>query len=71
MGTRGRLTFIFNGKVIHTWNRFDSYPSGLGVAIVLSIIDLIQNQYLSLEVIRDMFENLRVLLYSFCYVVFL
>ncbi|WRT70457.1 uncharacterized protein IL334_007455 [Kwoniella shivajii] len=44
MGTRGLIGFIIAGKRRGCYNQFDSYPSGLGVAIVRFILGLNQEQ---------------------------
>ncbi|WWC92128.1 uncharacterized protein L201_007082 [Kwoniella dendrophila CBS 6074] len=44
MGTRGLLGFIISGKRIGTYNHFDSYPEGLGVAIVRFLLGLTPEQ---------------------------
>lgn len=38
MGTRGLLGFYFKGKFYVVYNHFDSYPSGLGVALLRELI---------------------------------
>lgn len=45
MGTRGLLCFIINGKKRGFFNQFDSYDSGLGAAIVLFILLLVEREW--------------------------
>jgi hypothetical protein len=42
MGTRGLIKLIYNGQNLTLFNRFDSYPSGLGVLILKSISELLK-----------------------------
>jgi len=40
MGTRGIFGFIYKGKRYIVYNHFDSYPSGLGLWLLIEIISL-------------------------------
>jgi len=44
MGTRGLLGFIINGARRGSYNHWDSYPQGLGNAIVKFILSLNDEQ---------------------------
>jgi hypothetical protein len=57
MGTRGLLGFIQNGIRTGCYNRYDSYPSGLGDAIIKFIISLsdkeLEEMRLKVEQVSD------------------
>lgn len=44
MGTRGLIGFIHKGRRRATYNQWDSYPSGLGDAIIKFILSLNDEQ---------------------------
>ena len=42
-GTRGVITFIFNGKKFSIYNHFVSYPKRLGVSLVKKLKIMLAN----------------------------
>jgi hypothetical protein len=55
MGTRGTITFIFNGKKIKVYNHWDSYPEGLGRKIVKELKVLLESRLIE-EIIERLNE---------------
>lgn len=58
MGTRGLFGFFFRGKFYVVYNHFDSYPSGLGVALLQELIAAIEAN--RLDEWRCKLESIRV-----------
>lgn len=57
MGTRGSVGFIHKGKVIATYNHFDSYPDGLGMNVVEQVKLICQED--ELDRLRKNVEKLK------------
>lgn len=62
MGTRGTITFLFNGKRIKVYNHWDSYPSGLGVKLIDELQILLKN--MSLDEIIVALNNIKIFQYD-------
>ncbi len=48
MGTRGKFGFFYKGKYYMAYNRWDSYPSGLGVDLLIEIIHADLDEWIKL-----------------------
>jgi hypothetical protein len=53
MGTRGFLGFVLQDKEYITYNHFDSYPSGLGDAVLQWLRGEVENGQAGLDSIRQ------------------
>jgi hypothetical protein len=63
MGTRGTITFIFNGKIIKVYNHWDSYPSGLGVKLINELQILLKA--MSIDEIIEKFNKIKILAHDY------
>ena len=48
MGTRGKFGFFYKGRYYISYNHFDSYPSYLGVRLILEILDADLDKWIKL-----------------------
>ena len=62
MGTRGTITFIFNGKRIKVYNHWDSYPSGLGVKLIDDLQILLKS--MSIDKIISALNSIKIFTYG-------
>lgn len=60
MGTRGKFGFYYKGKHYTCYNHFDSYPSFLGVHLILEILKANLDEWIILlENIREVSEDVK------------
>ena len=62
MGTRGTITFIFNGKKITVYNHWDSYPASLGIKLAIELKILLSN--ITVEEIIEKFNTVKIFNYD-------
>lgn len=44
MGTRGYIIIVYKGKVYYIFNRWDSYPRGLGIKIIKDLLNFFNGE---------------------------
>ena len=60
MGTRGKFGFFYKGKYYICYNNYDSYPSSLGVHLILELIRADLDEWIKLlENITEVSEDIK------------
>ncbi len=60
MGTRGKFGFFYKGKYYMCYNHYDSYPSYLGVHLLLEIIHADLDEWIKLlENIKEVSDEVK------------
>ena len=54
MGTRGYIVYIHKGKYYGVYNHYDSYPEGLGINLVESLVNFKTNKKNIEELIEEL-----------------
>jgi hypothetical protein len=63
MGTRGRVVIYYKRRMVVLYNHWDSYPSGLGVAIAKAIKEMLESW--GIDGIRERFLQARIVTDSY------